>query len=35
MPNKHNAPRRHHIPKMKFWVTNWRSTTQVFGLEAV
>jgi len=23
MPNKHNAPRRHHIPKMKFRVTNW------------
>jgi hypothetical protein len=23
MPNKHNAPRRHHIPKMKFQVKNW------------
>jgi hypothetical protein len=23
MPNKHNAPRRHHIPKMKFSVKNW------------
>jgi hypothetical protein len=23
MPNKHNAPRRHHIPKMKFRVKNW------------
>jgi len=23
MPNKHNADRRHHIPKMKFQVTNW------------
>jgi IS5 family transposase len=23
MPNKHNDARRHHIPKMKFWVTNW------------
>jgi hypothetical protein len=23
MPNKHNAPRRHRIPKMKFSVTNW------------
>ena len=23
MPNKHNAPRRHHIPKMKFRVRNW------------
>ncbi|MEH6580234.1 MAG: IS5 family transposase [Amphritea sp.] len=23
MPNKHNAARRHHIPKMKFKVTNW------------
>jgi hypothetical protein len=23
MPNKHNAPRRHHIPKMKFWLKNW------------
>lgn len=23
MPNKHNEKRRHHIPKMKFQVTNW------------
>jgi Transposase DDE domain len=23
MPNKHNAPRRHRIPKMKFSVKNW------------
>src|ERR1019366_8359408 len=23
MPNKHNASRRHHIPKMKFSVKNW------------
>jgi len=23
MPNKHNAARQHHIPKMKFKVTNW------------
>lgn len=23
MPNKHNDKRRHHIPKMKFRVTNW------------
>lgn len=23
MPNKHNDKRRHHIPKMKFKVTNW------------
>jgi len=23
MPNKHNAKNRHHIPKMKFKVTNW------------
>jgi hypothetical protein len=23
MPNKHNASRRHHIPKMKFQVKNW------------
>ena len=23
MPNKHNAPRRRHIPKMKFRVKNW------------
>lgn len=23
MPNKHNAQRRHHIPKMKFRVKNW------------
>jgi transposase len=23
MPNKHNASRRHHIPKMKFRVNNW------------
>jgi len=23
MPNKHNAERRHHIPKMQFKVTNW------------
>ena len=23
MPNKHNADRRHHIPKMKCRVTNW------------
>ena len=23
MPNKHNTERRHHIPKMKFRVTNW------------
>jgi transposase len=23
MPNKHNSSRRHHIPKMKFRVTNW------------
>jgi hypothetical protein len=23
MPNKHNALRRHHIPKMKFSVKNW------------
>jgi len=24
MPNKHNANGRHHIPKMKFRVRNWR-----------
>jgi len=24
MPNKHNAKRRHHIPKMKYSVRNWR-----------
>jgi hypothetical protein len=24
MPNKHNAKCRHHIPKMKFTVCNWR-----------
>src|ERR1019366_158677 len=23
MPNKHNSSRRHHIPTMKFRVTNW------------
>lgn len=23
MPNKHNDDRRHHIPKMRFTVTNW------------
>src|ERR1700682_1437204 len=23
MPHKHNAERRHHIPKMQFKVTNW------------
>jgi hypothetical protein len=23
MPNKHNALRRHHIPKMRFRVKNW------------
>jgi hypothetical protein len=23
MPNKHNDARRHHIPKIKFRVTNW------------
>jgi hypothetical protein len=23
MPNKHNADRRHHIPKMPFKVQNW------------
>src|ERR1039458_209052 len=23
MPNKHNAARRHHLPKMKFRVKNW------------
>jgi len=23
MPNKHNDDRRHHIPKMRFQVTNW------------
>ena len=23
MPNKHNAPRRRYIPKMKFRVKNW------------
>src|ERR1035437_7184996 len=23
MPNKHNSPRRRHIPKMKFRVNNW------------
>jgi hypothetical protein len=23
MPNKHNDARRHHIPKMKFKMTNW------------
>ena len=23
MPNKHNAARRHHIPKMQLRVTNW------------
>lgn len=23
MPNKNNADRRHHIPKMKFKLTNW------------
>ncbi len=25
MPNKHNDARRHHIPKMRFKVTNWAS----------
>src|SRR5450830_984438 len=24
MPNKHNTKRRHHIPKMKYAVRNWR-----------
>lgn len=24
MPNKYNAKCRFHIPKMKFWVHNWR-----------
>ena len=24
MPFKHNQPNRHHIPKMKYRVTNWR-----------
>jgi len=24
MPNKHNANCRHHIPKMKYAVRNWR-----------
>jgi hypothetical protein len=24
MPNKHNADRRHRIPRMTFKVTNWR-----------
>ncbi len=24
MPFKHNADRRHHIPKMRLRVTNWR-----------
>ena len=24
MPNKHNVKRRHHIPKMKYSVRNWR-----------
>jgi len=23
MPNKHNDDRRHHIPQMRFQVTNW------------
>jgi len=23
MPHKHNADRRHHIPKMSFKVQNW------------
>ncbi|WP_368321848.1 IS5 family transposase [Parabacteroides distasonis] len=23
MPNKHNAPRRHHIPKQRYKVSNW------------
>jgi len=23
MPHKHNAARRHHIPKMSFKVQNW------------
>jgi hypothetical protein len=34
MPNKHNAELRHHIPKMKFRVRNWRSMTLGFGGEA-
>ena len=25
MPHKHNADRRHHIPKTKFEVENWRA----------
>lgn len=25
MPHKHNADRRHHIPKMSFKVQNWRA----------
>ncbi len=25
MPYKHNADRRHHIPKMSFKVRNWRA----------
>ena len=26
LPNNFTAERRHHIPKMQFKVTNWRST---------
>jgi len=25
MQHKHNAARRHHIPKMKYQVRNWRA----------
>ena len=25
MPHKHNADRRHHIPKMQYQVRNWRA----------
>ncbi len=29
MPNKHNAKRRHNIPKMKYSVRNWREYAAV------
>jgi hypothetical protein len=31
MPNKHNDARRHHIPKMKFKVTNWATYDAAAG----
>jgi hypothetical protein len=31
MPHKHNADRRHHIPKMSFKVRNWPAYEQACG----